>query len=192
MRLLVGLGNPGKRYAKTRHNIGFQIMDEVSQLFGIELRPKTLGGAEILWGDGTPGELSGEKLIVCEPQTYMNESGQAVRAVLDYYRLGVEALCVVHDDMDLAWGRLKVDYNAGSAGQKGVQSIIDHLGTKEFLRIRVGIGRPRETVMDPADYVLGVYTKEEEKELQTIKKQACQALTLLYQNGLEAARNQFH
>lgn len=158
--LIIGLGNPGPDYARTRHNIGFLALDRIrEELAAPEFRPDTKFSAEI--SSAIVGE---EKVILAKPLTFMNESGRAVRALLDYYKLEPSALTVIHDDLDLAPGTLKTTDSSRSAGHNGVQDIIDVLGTQDFTRVRLGIGRPAEVegvCMPSHDYVLGRFSETE-------------------------------
>src|SRR5512139_3100319 len=136
MRLIVGLGNPGREYAWTRHNLGWQVAAHLSELWGLPLNRQSQGA---LWGRGRVG---GESVILAQPTTYMNLSGRAVSLLLSYFKLASESLVVVHDDLDVPLWRLKIMERGGSGGHRGVSSIISHLHTEEFLRVKMGIGRP--------------------------------------------------
>ena len=136
MKLIIGLGNPGEEYKKTRHNVGFLTVDKIANsiqysVFSIQQK----FNAEI-----SNGIIDNEKIILAKPQTFMNNSGQAVKAIVDYYKIDPENIIVIHDDLDIPLGKYKFSKNKNSGGHKGVQSIIDHLGTKDFSRIRIGIG----------------------------------------------------
>jgi PTH1 family peptidyl-tRNA hydrolase len=136
MKLIIGLGNPGKEYEKTRHNAGFLAVDKIAsgiQYSVFSIQPKF--NAEI-----SQGIIDDEKIMLVKPMTFMNNSGQTVRAILDYYKINPEDIIVIHDDLDIPLGEYKISEDRGSAGHKGVQSVIDCLGTKEFARIRIGIG----------------------------------------------------
>lgn len=158
--LIVGLGNPGPEYATTRHNIGFLALDRLREVFGApEFRPEAKFSALL-----SSVVVDGRKVILAKPTTYMNESGRAVRAILDYYKLNPAALIVIHDDLDIAPGTLRTTDSSRAAGHNGVQDIIDSLGTQDFFRLRLGIGRPVEVegVCIPShDYVLGRFSEEE-------------------------------
>jgi PTH1 family peptidyl-tRNA hydrolase len=158
--LIVGLGNPGPEYVSTRHNIGFLALDRLREVFGApEFRPESKFSAEL-----SSAAIDGQKVILAKPTTYMNESGRAVRAVLDYYKLDSSSLIVIHDDLDLATGTLRTTDSSRAAGHNGVQDVIDTLGTQDFFRIRIGIGRPAEVegvCMPSHDYVLGRFSAEE-------------------------------
>lgn len=158
--IIVGLGNPGPEYTATRHNIGFLALDRLREFFGApEFRPESKFSAEL-----SSAVIGGQKVILAKPMTYMNESGRAVRAILDYYQLAPTSLIVIHDDLDLAPGTLRTTDSSRAAGHNGVQDIIDVLGTQDFFRIRIGIGRPVEVegvCMPSHDYVLGRFSAEE-------------------------------
>lgn len=164
MTIIIGLGNPGTEYAGTRHNIGFLALDRLRASFAApEFHPDTKFFSEI-----SSFVHDGKKVILAKPLTFMNESGRAVRALLDYYKLGPESLIVIHDELDLAPGTLRTTESSRSAGHNGVQDIIDTLGTQDFYRIRLGIGRPVETdgVCIPShDYVLRRFSETESTEL---------------------------
>jgi len=147
VKLIVGLGNPGKRYKFQRHNIGFEIVEELASRNSISLAKRSF---KAIIGVGS---IEGEAVILANPQTYMNLSGESVSSLMGYYRIIPEDLLVVHDDLDFDLGRMKLVFSAGGAGHRGVGSIMESLGTKAFYRLRVGIGRPPER-MDPADFVL--------------------------------------
>lgn len=158
-RLIVGLGNPGSRYEETRHNVGFRIVQRWAQGEGIAIEQK---GFFSLWAKGTIG---GVETLFLLPQTMMNRSGPAVREAKEFYKVSDRDLLIVHDDLDLPLGRVKLDWNAGPAGHRGVSSVVDALGSKEFFRVRVGIGRPvlKEGV---EEFVLSPFEKAEKKEVQ--------------------------
>lgn len=149
MILIIGLGNPGKRYKSTRHNIGFQIVDEFSD---------------------------GKGVIIAKPQTFMNRSGEAVKALIKFYKIKSENLWVIHDDIDLPVGKIRISKNRGSAGHKGVASIIKKLKTKDFYRIRIGIQPKTGKPKDVEKFVLQKFTKEEEKILKKVTKETIQEL----------------
>ncbi|MFZ1654864.1 MAG: aminoacyl-tRNA hydrolase [Candidatus Moraniibacteriota bacterium] len=180
--LIIGLGNPGPKYDRTRHNIGFLALDSLRRSFDMPpFRPEAKFSAEI-----SSGLFDGEKVILAKPTTFMNESGRAVRAILEYYKLDPHSLIVIHDDLDLAPGVLRTTESSRSAGHNGVQDIIDVLGTQDFCRLRLGIGRPAEvvricppeTLREPGvsvragipshDYVLGHLSDEEYTKLEAL------------------------
>jgi len=135
MKLIIGLGNPGEEYKKTRHNAGFLALDELVSSNKYQVLSTQLKfNAEI-----SNGTIDSEKIILAKPQTFMNNSGEAVKAIIDYYKIKPEDIIVIHDDLDILLGEYKISKNKNSGGHKGVQSIIDYLGTKDFMRIRIGI-----------------------------------------------------
>lgn len=154
MKCIVGLGNPGLKYKKTRHNIGFHVVDHLAKRHGFKIKKS---GFQSLY---TEERLNGEKIILVKPQTYMNLSGHAVKEIVQFYKLDLEDVVVIYDDLDLPKGRIRLRQTGGHGGHNGIRSIIDQTGTKQFNRIRFGIGRP-EVPMDTVDYVLGKFSKEE-------------------------------
>lgn len=165
MKMVVGLGNPGEKYQGTRHNVGFDAVERLAERHGVRISKK---GFSSLWAKGSVG---GADVLFLLPQTYMNLSGGAVREALDYYRLGPGDLTVVHDDLDLALGRVKWDFESGAAGHRGVSSIIDHLGTKAFYRVRMGLGRP-QAKEEVEGYVLSPFAKSEREAAETMTEEA--------------------
>lgn len=168
MKIIIGLGNPGKEYANTRHNVGFEIMDELQKEFSFpdfEFNKKF--NAEI-----SKGNIDAQEIILAKPQTFMNLSGVATRNILDFYKLSASDIVVIHDDIDIAIGTLKVASDSRSAGHNGVQNIIDQLGTQEITRLRIGVGAV--TTDEPScrigahDFVLGKFSEEENKTIQNI------------------------
>lgn len=159
------MGNPGRRYADTRHNVGSAIVGSFAQKEGIPVSKK---GFSSLWGRGV---VDGQEVLFLFPQTFMNRSGEAVGAAKDYFKVSERNLLVVHDDLDLPLGRVKIDFGAGPAGHRGVTSIVELLGSKEFYRIRVGIGRPA-TKEEVEGFVLSPFEKGEEDAVQKAVAQA--------------------
>ncbi len=183
--LIAGLGNPGPRYARTRHNLGFLVVAILSERLQIPLGREKW---EARWGQGRLGE---RRVILAQPQTYMNLSGRAVAPLLRYFQLPPEALVVVHDDLDLPPGRLKLAWDGGAGGHKGVLSVAEALGTLDFYRVKVGIGRPPAGM--PAEaYVLEPAAPAEWKGLTEAAARAAQAVEVLVQEGLATAQNRFH
>lgn len=155
MKLIVGLGNPGKQYENTRHNIGFKVIDKLSEDLNIGLDQAKHKG---LYG---MSHIGGEKVMLLKPLTYMNLSGECIRAVMDYYDIQTEDLVVIYDDLDLPVGKIRLRQKGGAGGHNGIKSTIAHLGEESFNRIRVGIDRPKNG-MKVTDYVLGRFTQDEE------------------------------
>ena len=171
MKLIVGLGNPGKQYEHTRHNIGFEVIEELSREFNIPLDQSKHKG---LYGIGFH---KGEKVLLLKPLTYMNLSGESIRAVIDYYDINLEDLLVIYDDLDLPVGKIRLRQKGSAGGHNGIKSTVTHLGTQQFNRIRIGIDRP-ERGMSVPDYVLGRFHKDEQTAtMEAVKKsaEACNA-----------------
>ena len=158
MKVIVGLGNPGKKYEKTRHNAGFFVIDELLKRHAIKLDKHKFKA------DYAIEFIKGEKVMFVKPQTYMNLSGQALKPLMDYYNASPEDLLVVYDDLDLPTGKIRLRKTGSHGGHNGIRSLIDHLGTKEFNRIRVGIGRPTNA-MAIVDYVLRPFSKEQSEDI---------------------------
>ncbi|HIJ58748.1 MAG TPA: aminoacyl-tRNA hydrolase [Deltaproteobacteria bacterium] len=185
MRLIVGLGNPGPGYENSRHNIGFRVIELWSKDLGLALKKRQFRSKNIR------AEFQGNNIILLCPLTFMNLSGEAVRAYADYYALETGRVLVVHDDLDLPLGRIKVVKDGGAGGHKGVSSIIHHLENNQFSRIKVGIGRPRygETV---EDYVLSPFYAYEKGLAQKAMEMAVNACELFVLEGVESAMNQIN
>ena len=163
MKLIIGLGNPGEEYKKTRHNAGFLAVNKIADNFQFPVSSfQSKFNAEI-----SQGIIDDEKIILAKPQTFMNNSGQAVKAIVDYYKIDLEDIIVIHDDLDILLGEYKISKNKNSGGHKGVQSIIDYLGTKDFTRIRIGIGT--ENKKTPTEkFVLEGFSEEEMKVVEGV------------------------
>ena len=162
MKLIVGLGNPGSKYEKTRHNFGWRVIEKLAVFlklddWQVDLRFK----ASI-----SQGSFNGQKIILAKPHTFMNNSGLAVKRIADYYRIPVEEILIIHDDIDLPLGKIKVQQNREAAGHKGVQSVIDQLKTKRFARIRMGLKPVQTENADTEKFVLGKFTDQEERIVQ--------------------------
>jgi len=183
MKLIVGLGNPGPEYALTRHNIGFMVIDALARDLGAAVdksQHKALVGQVA---------LGREKVILAKPQTYMNLSGQSVVALLNWYKLTPGDLLVIYDDMDLPPGRLRIRQSGSAGGQKGMKSIIELMGTQDFSRMKVGIGRPAHGAVD---HVLGKITGEEAEIMKPAISSAVEAAKVWVLEGVSAAMNKFN
>lgn len=183
--MIAGLGNPGREYRETRHNIGFMVADVFATRHGIQLsrvQNKAILGI---------GRFADKKIILVKPQTFMNLSGQAVSALVRFYKIPIENLIVAHDDVDLPLGTIRMRPGGGSAGQKGVNSIIERLGSQDFPRLRMGVGRPPGQ-MDAAGYVLLPFHKNEKDLISEFLIRAADALDCFIEFGLETAMNRFN
>ncbi len=185
MILVVGLGNPGSEYAFTKHNVGFLTVDEIGKRVGIELTKKKFSGS---FGEGF---LNNEKLLLLKPETYMNRSGESVSSAANFYNIPTESIIVVHDEMDLPTGAVRIKAGGGSAGHKGINSIIAELGSRDFIRVRMGIGKPREK-SHGANHVLSRFSKEEGALIEDSVSKAADAVVEVVENGLEKAMNKFN
>jgi len=185
MKLVAGLGNPGKEYASTKHNLGFLAVDEIARRAGIDLTKKKFRGS---YGEGF---LSGEKLILLKPETYMNRSGEAVSEAAVFYNISPPDIIVIHDEMDLPSGTVRVKAGGGSAGHNGIRSIIERIGSPEFIRIRMGIGKPGEKSKG-ASHVLSRFGSGESDAVKMSVETAADAVFELIENGLERTMNKFN
>jgi peptidyl-tRNA hydrolase, PTH1 family len=176
VKLIIGLGNPGKKYERTRHNLGFLVIDRLAARYAITLEKRLCGA---LVGDWSFG---GEQLIFAKPQTFMNRSGAAVDGLLQEYGGTAQNLVVVYDDLDLSFGRIRIRAEGSAAGHRGILSILETLAGAPFYRVRVGIGRPPEGV-DAADYVLEPFTDEETSTLKEIVDRAAESVVCLLTDG---------
>jgi len=183
--LIIGLGNPGKEYRLTRHNVGFRVVDRLARQQGIQFS-KRRGGARI--GEG---RLGGKRVVLAKPQTYMNKSGVAVKKLVKALGIPLDHLVVVHDDLDLACGRMKIKEGGGHGGHKGVQSIIEELGSADFLRVKVGIGKPPDPE-EGADYVLSRFAADERALIKESVEQAAEAIEALIVSGKDQAMNKYN
>lgn len=184
--LVVGLGNPGPDYAETRHNVGFRVVELLAARAGGGRFSRHRTNADVL-----EGRLAGRRVVLAEPRTFMNLSGGPVAGLLRYYAVPVEDLVVVHDDLDLGFGVVRLKRGGGEGGHNGLRSISKSVGTRDYLRVRFGIGRPPGR-QDPADFVLKRFTGTEVKELDLAVDLAADAVEALLSDGLEQAQNRFH
>jgi PTH1 family peptidyl-tRNA hydrolase len=185
MRLIVGLGNPGREYAWSKHNLGFQVVAYLSELWGI---PLTRHSHASVWGQGRVGAAG---VILAQPTTYMNRSGQAVSRLLSYFKLTPGDLVVIHDDLDVPQWRLKLVEQGGPGGHRGVLDIIATLHTEEFLRVKLGIGRPAAG-MPSERYVLSPFPAEDAERVAQLIERGAQAVVILLAEGLAGAQNRCH
>ena len=183
--LIIGLGNPGREYKDTRHNFGFMLIDHLAERIGA--RGMKVQSKSIV----TSGLFEETKLILAKPQTYMNLSGHSVQGLLHFYKIPHTHLLVAHDDLDLPYGTIRIRPTGGPGGQRGMANTIELLGTKDFPRLRLGIGRPPGR-MDPKDYVLQNFSKDELKLMPDLLTRASDAALEFVKNGLNAAMNKFN
>ena len=185
MYIIAGLGNPTKEYEKTRHNVGFEVIDVLADRLFTSVDEKKFKG---YYGKAVIG---GEKVILLKPQTFMNLSGESVRAAADFYKIDPEHIIVIYDDISLEVGQLRIRSKGSAGGHNGIKNIIAHLGTQEFPRIKVGVGAkpPR---MDLADYVLSRFSAEDRVKMEEAFKEAVQAVQVMITEGDQAAMNRFN
>jgi peptidyl-tRNA hydrolase, PTH1 family len=188
--MIVGLGNPGPEYAQSRHNVGFQVVDLLAERHDLEF-DRFQKRARLAIGRVRTPAGSEQRVLVAKPMTYMNASGEAVAPLAAFYKIAPADVLVVFDDLDLPVGRIRLRPGGGSGGQKGMQSIIKHLGSETFPRLRVGIGRPPGQ-MDPAAYVLRPFSTEQEVEMTFVRMTAADAIEAWLAFGIESAMNQFN
>jgi PTH1 family peptidyl-tRNA hydrolase len=186
VKLILGLGNPGRSYGWTRHNVGFLLLDCLAKRHGIEVSRR---GMKSLYGRGRIGS---EEVILAKPQTFMNLSGEAAQRLLQFFKLKPEMVIVLHDDLDLSWGQVRVRVRGGDGGHKGIRSIIDALGDGGFVRFKMGIGRPEIPGQDPADFVLDPLTGGEKEEFKKMIEGHVEALEVLILEGPQKAMDRFH
>jgi PTH1 family peptidyl-tRNA hydrolase len=183
--LVVGLGNPGPRYAATRHNVGFLVLDLLADRVGGTFKAHK-GLADVI-----ESRLAGQPVLLAKPRSYMNESGGPLVAVSRFYKVPPEQIVLVHDELDLPFGALRLKRGGGEGGHNGVKSVSGALGSKDYARVRVGIGRPPGR-QDPADYVLREFSGSERKEVPFLVDRAADAVEAILAKGVEAAQNEFN
>lgn len=183
--LVAGLGNPGRKYDRTRHNAGFMVIDTLAAKYGIEVNRSKF---DVEFGRG---RIDGVEVILAKPQAYMNRSGPPIRQLADYFRIQREALVVIHDDIDLAFDRLKIKEKGGDGGHKGIRSLIQAFGGDQFARLRVGVGRS-QTGAGAADHVLSTFSREEQAALDPILQTAVEAVVTILCKGTTEGMNQYN
>lgn len=185
MYLIVGLGNPEQDYSKTRHNMGFNTVNKLAKEYEIDINKSKFKG---LYGTGT---IEGEKVIILKPQTFMNLSGESIRETIDFYKINIEDIIVVYDDIDVEPGTIKIRKKGGPGSHNGMKSVVEHLNTEEFSRIRVGIGTPKYK-SDMINYVLGSIPEDEAELLDKGTTLAKDAIIEIIKNGIDIAMNKFN
>lgn len=181
--IVVGLGNPGERYARTRHNAGYMVVSVLLERAGMRLKTHKSGCVV------AETNLAGRPVVLARPTSYMNESGNPVRALVRFYKVPPEQLILVHDEIDIPFGSVRIKSGGGTAGHNGLASVGSHLGTKDFVRVRVGVSRPRGR-QDPADYVLGEFSAAERSELPLVLDGAADAVERILEVGVERTMNE--
>lgn len=184
--LVVGLGNPGPQYAKTRHNIGFMVADVLAARIGAPFKLHKKSGAEVV-----TGRLGGRPVVLAKPRCFMNESGKQVGPLAKFYSVSAGDVIVIHDELDIDFGKIRLKLGGGEGGHNGLRSVANALGTKDFQRVRIGIGRPPGR-KDPAAFVLENFTATERNEMPTICELAADATEALIELGVEPAQNRVH
>lgn len=185
MYIIVGLGNPGKQYEHTRHNVGFEVIDRLAEKHDISMTERK---HRAFCGKGLIG---GRKAMLVKPQTFMNLSGESVKSAVDFYQIGTDELIVVYDDVSLSPGQLRIRRAGSAGGHNGIKNIIAQLGTQEFPRVKVGVGEKPER-MDLADYVLSHFSKGEWEMMEEAFKEAADAVEVMIADGADAAMNRFN
>lgn len=193
MKLIVGLGNPGSKYQKTKHNLGFRVVEELGKQLGDSIWQRE---------DKFKSEIISlnNRLLLAKPQTYMNESGEAVKVLLDYFKISLDDLIIIHDELDLSLGKIKISLGGSGAGHHGVESIIEKLKSGSFVRIRLGIGNLKSKIEEEKDhyydesskYVLSVFSQKDQVIADKMVKKALAAVNVLIKEGLDAVQRQFH
>lgn len=185
MYLIVGLGNPEEEYSNTRHNMGFNTINELAKRYNINVSKKKFKGLYEICN------IEGKKVILLKPQTFMNLSGESIKEIVEYYNIPIEKIIVIYDDMDIEKGSIKIRKKGGAGSHNGMKSIIENLNTEDFARIRIGIGKP-ENNYDKINYVIGNLSKEEREALKVGVEKAAEAVIEILKNSVEIAMNKFN
>ncbi|UCB48461.1 MAG: aminoacyl-tRNA hydrolase [Deltaproteobacteria bacterium] len=186
MYLVAGLGNPGIKYRNTRHNVGFKVINLWAKSLGIRLSGRRFGSRN------TRTTFQAKPVILLRPLTYMNQSGKSIRACVDFFDLGTEKILVIHDDIDLPVGKIRIVRGGGAGGHKGVLSIMQHLGAREFPRLKIGVGRPQYSGESVEDYVLRPFYRDEKKIIEDVIKMAVRACELFIADGIDTTMNRIN
>lgn len=185
MYLIVGLGNPEEDYSNTRHNMGFDTINEISKRYNINITKRKFKGLYEICN------IEGKKVILLKPQTFMNLSGESIKEIVEYYNISIENIIVIYDDMDIEKGSIKIRKKGGPGSHNGMKSIVENLGSKDFTRIRIGIGKP-ENEFDKINYVIGHVGKEEMEILKEGVKKAADAVIEILKSDVDTAMNKFN
>lgn len=183
MWAILGVGNPGKKYSRTRHNIGFMVIEEIASRYDIDLKEKD----KYKIGRGS---INGQEVLLIEPLLFMNRSGSAVKEILDKFNVPLERLIIIHDDLDMETGKLRIKRKGTSGGHKGIESIIQSISSKDFIRLKIGIGRDKD--ISPEDYVLRRFRRDEISLIKKTIEKASNAVDLILTEGIENAMNKFN
>lgn len=183
MFLLVGLGNPGREYENTRHNVGFEAIDKISYEYNIPIKRERFKG---VFGEG---QISNEKVILLKPTTYMNLSGESLREIIKYYNIPISNVLIIYDDVDLEVGRLRVRTKGSAGGHNGIKSIIYNVNSEEFLRLRIGVGKPQR---DMISHVLGKFPQEDKKNVEEVLKVIPELVYTIISEGAQEAMNKYN
>ena len=186
MYIIAGLGNPGKKYVGTRHNMGFEALDAVAAKYGIDIKKAKFNA---LYGEGT---IEGEKVVLVKPQTFMNLRGESIREFKSWYKTDDSKIIIIYDDVSLPVGKMRIRPKGSAGGHNGMKSIIYQLGSDDFPRIKIGVGSPQNPDYDLADYVLGKFTKAEVKELIQKAIDTADAVGEIIKNGIEKAMTKYN
>lgn len=186
MYIIAGLGNPGRKYVNTRHNMGFEALDTVAAKYGIDIKKLKFKG---LYGEGI---IEGEKVVLVKPQTFMNLSGECIREFKNWYKAENTQIIIIYDDISLPVGKMRIRPKGSDGGHNGIKNIIYQLGTDEFPRIKIGVGSPQNSDYDLVDYVLGKFSKAEVKELVPIAVKTADAVGEIIKTGIEKAMSKFN
>jgi PTH1 family peptidyl-tRNA hydrolase len=186
MKLIIGLGNPGKEYADTRHNVGFRCVNRLAKMHGIPVKQR---GSQAQFGIG---EIEGSKVVLARPRTFMNLSGKSVKLLMARFKVQSSDVLIIHDELDLPLGKIRFYTGGGSGGHKGIESIMNELGSRDFTRIRVGIGRPPGDDPDAVDYVLSDFTSDEKVVVEHTIAIVTDAILCLLREGTMAAMNKYN
>lgn len=189
MKLIIGLGNPGKKYENTYHNVGFLVVDHFGITRGLINDKNSFKNKSKFFAEIAEGKLKDEKIILAQPTTFMNNSGRAAKALLDFYKAEEKDLIIVHDEMDIDLGKIRISKDASAAGHNGIKSIIQYLGSQDFIRVRVGIRSEKQEQIPTEDWVLKNFNSE---EITKPIKDAADAIEIILEKDLKTAMNQYN
>ncbi len=184
--IIAGLGNPGNQYEKTRHNIGFQSIDFIASFLSVEFSNSKFKS------NYAKAQIEGEKVILVKPMSYMNNSGEPIQKFINFFSVNIENLIIIHDDLDLPFGTIKIKKGGGSAGHNGIKSIINHLNNNNFIRVRFGIGKPDNINFETSNYVLSKFSNEENKSLENEIDKIRRIVFTIIDKGADFAMNEFN